>query len=101
MRLSEMPMTEIRREARECARFPCISIVRLETSDIPSDDCFAAFCLVNRDWLPPPRKNNDIIPKTAAIDAAVWVGRGKMREWDRLDAADSGGGMAELGRRQG
>ena len=23
-----------------------------------------------------------------------------MREWDRLDAADSGGGMAESGRRE-
>ena len=67
MRLSEMPMTKKRREARECARVPCTSTVRLETSDIPSDDCLAAFCLVNQDRLAPPRKNTDSIPKTAAI----------------------------------
>ena len=33
--------------------------------------------------------------------AAVEVGWGKMREWDCLNAADSGGGMAESGRREG
>ena len=33
--------------------------------------------------------------------AAVGVGNGKMREWNLLDAADSGGGMAESGQREG
>ena len=50
------------RRAGVCA-YLCISIVTTETSYISTDDCFAAFCLVNRDWLAPPRKNSDSIAK--------------------------------------
>ena len=50
------------RRAGVCA-YLCNSIVITEISHISTDDCFAAFCLVHRDWLAPPRKNKRIIPK--------------------------------------
>ena len=49
------------RRASECA-YLCISIVVFEISQVSADDCFAALCLVNRDWLSPPRKNAINIP---------------------------------------
>ena len=48
------------RRADVCADL-CISIVTIETSYISQDDCLAAFCLVNRDWLSPPRKYGNSI----------------------------------------
>ena len=58
---------------------------------------------VVRGLLASPRlsQDRDIIAKSPRISAAVRGGMGKMREWDRLDAADSGGGMAESGRWEG
>ena len=56
-----MPDTKYgERRANVCADL-CISIVTIETSYISQDDCFAAFCLVNRDRLAPPRKYGKII----------------------------------------
>ena len=42
-----MPMVEYEeRRAGVCA-YLCISIATVETSDIPTGDCFAALCLVH------------------------------------------------------
>ena len=38
---------EVRREAREASRILYVGIVRIETSHISSDDCFAALCLAH------------------------------------------------------
>ena len=40
---------EIRREARDCVRVLCTSIVVHETSHISLDDCFAAFLTPDQD----------------------------------------------------
>ena len=40
-------------------------------------------------------------PAVGDYRATVWVSIGKTREWDRLDAADSSGGMAESGAAEG
>ena len=56
-----MPMVEYEEMRAGVCAYLCISIATVETSDIPTGDCFAAFCLVNRDWLAPPRKNSDSI----------------------------------------
>ena len=59
----EKALGEIRREARKrVAPYLCISIVTLKVLRFSRDDCFAAFCLVNRDWLSPSRMNAIIIP---------------------------------------
>ena len=62
-----MPVVKYEERRADVCACLCISIVTTETSYISVDDCFAAFCLVNRDSLTPPRKNTDSIPKTAAI----------------------------------
>ena len=84
-----------------------------------TDDCFAAFCqsglafaAPKEHWYystKPPWANAAaslglgrwglIEPKELSAakreaSAVIRVGKGKMREWDRLDAADFGGGMA-------
>ena len=50
-----LPVKKYReRRARGCA-YLCNSTVFTEISYVSTDDCFAAFCLVNRDWLAPHR----------------------------------------------
>ena len=66
-------MPELKYEERRagvCA-YLCISIASSETSYISLDDCFAAFCLVYRDWLSPPRKTKELYHKIAANRQAV------------------------------
>lgn len=53
------------RRACVCA-YLCISIVIFEISQVSADDCFAAFCLVNRDWLSHrPERTKILYHKTA------------------------------------
>ena len=77
------------RRAGVCACL-CISIVIFEISQVSADDCFAAFCLVNRNWLshrcshclaaaryreadPPERRRNYIIKPTRTGAAVLCI----------------------------
>ena len=105
----------------------CVGTVCVETSYISLDDCFAAFCQSGLAFAAPkehqyyntkpPWANTAVSLESIRDDrgwlielkelsaakreasTAIRVGMGKMREWRWLDAADSGGGIAESGRR--
>lgn len=45
-----MPLVKYRERRAIGRAYLCISIVTLETSDISTDDCFAALCFVLSHW---------------------------------------------------